>query len=298
MSRKGFTLIELLIVIAIIAILAAILFPVFAQAREKARATACLSNLKQLGLGITQYEQDYDECVPCGRNAWGSGKGWAGEILPYVKSLGVYLCPSDTGPNDVISYALNANLVSARYTNPPTNTLVAPVPAPVSMLTSPSKTVQLFEVTNGSSLTIDANDTNSPAGFGTSVVSSYTLNGTNGSVSGSTTSATALKYATGVFANASPVGDTVDNNPADITGTNSFFTGTDGRHQVGSNFLMADNHAKWMRASLIGSGDDATYGGAILGTCPPVLNTKAPTVDCALDASSKPFAYAATFALH
>lgn len=66
MSRKGFTLIELLVVIAIIAILAAILFPVFAQAREQARSTSCLSNMKQLGLALKMYAQDYDEEYPMG----------------------------------------------------------------------------------------------------------------------------------------------------------------------------------------------------------------------------------------
>src|SRR5438105_732485 len=63
-GRNGFTLIELLVVIAIIAILAAILFPVFARARDNARRSACQSNLKQIGLGVLQYVQDYDERLP------------------------------------------------------------------------------------------------------------------------------------------------------------------------------------------------------------------------------------------
>src|SRR5215203_5649261 len=76
MKRRGFTLIELLVVIAIIAILAAILFPVFAQARAKARQAACLSNMKQLGTGLTMYCQDYDEIVP--GNAAGGQSDQAG----------------------------------------------------------------------------------------------------------------------------------------------------------------------------------------------------------------------------
>jgi len=105
MRRHGFTLIELLVVIAIIAILAAILFPVFAQAREKARQASCQSNLKQIGLAVRMYSQDYDERFPTGnnpdnntcagvvyRNGW---RGWIGNgLFPYIKNVQVFLCPS------------------------------------------------------------------------------------------------------------------------------------------------------------------------------------------------------------
>lgn len=110
MQRKqGFTLIELLVVIAIIAILAAILFPVFAQAREKARQTSCLSNLKQIGLAFKMYVQDYDEkwpqCdpIPGGDNSPGQngsiGKdfgfsGWiSNALISYTKNQQIYICP-------------------------------------------------------------------------------------------------------------------------------------------------------------------------------------------------------------
>ncbi|MFH1855114.1 MAG: DUF1559 domain-containing protein [bacterium] len=92
-TRKGFTLIELLVVIAIIAILAAILFPVFAKAREKARQTSCLSNVKQLALGMIMYVQDYDETFPTS-GVWGVDPIWPHQIQPYVKNWQLYKCPS------------------------------------------------------------------------------------------------------------------------------------------------------------------------------------------------------------
>jgi prepilin-type N-terminal cleavage/methylation domain-containing protein/prepilin-type processing-associated H-X9-DG protein len=94
-NHRAFTLIELLVVIAIIALLAAILFPVFARARENARRASCSSNLKQIGLGILQYKQDYDERFPLDDTNDVNTVGWAYIIQPYVKSEQVFQCPSD-----------------------------------------------------------------------------------------------------------------------------------------------------------------------------------------------------------
>ena len=107
--RFAFTLIELLVVIAIISILASILFPVFARARENARRASCTSNMKQLGLSVMMYKQDYDgkfpkagwaDNLPCPDGSGDMcGASWEVKIYPYVKSLQVYVCPSDSNSN-------------------------------------------------------------------------------------------------------------------------------------------------------------------------------------------------------
>ena len=103
-TRHAFTLIELLVVIAIIAILAAILFPVFAQARDKARQTSCLSNIKQIGLGLMMYVQDSDETYPGALQPSPTINGGSTsdqrmpldmQILPYTKNDQIWKCPSD-----------------------------------------------------------------------------------------------------------------------------------------------------------------------------------------------------------
>ena len=97
-SRRGFTLIELLVVIAIIAILAAILFPVFSRARAKARQAACQSNMKQLGLAMTMYSQDYDSTLPMYSMLFGNGADnstWDVVILPYMKNRQILFCPDN-----------------------------------------------------------------------------------------------------------------------------------------------------------------------------------------------------------
>lgn len=96
-ARHGFTLIELLVVIAIISILAAILFPVFARAREQARKAACMSNLKQIGLGMTMYVQDYDGTFPVGWRDAAVDVYWYQVLQPYIKNKQVFICPT-AGP--------------------------------------------------------------------------------------------------------------------------------------------------------------------------------------------------------
>jgi prepilin-type N-terminal cleavage/methylation domain-containing protein len=110
-TRTGFTLIELLVVIAIIAILAAILFPVFAQARESARRSGCQSNMKQVTTAILMYAQDYDETLPYQQDGdlcdYGKSSHavWINSTMPYVKNKQVWWCPSTDKwaplPNDV-----------------------------------------------------------------------------------------------------------------------------------------------------------------------------------------------------
>lgn len=144
-SKFGFTLIELLIVIAIIALLAAILFPVFSRARESARRASCQSNLKQIGLGLLQYSQDYDEMMVAGyfgannRNTVttvGSANynyKWMDAVFPYVQSEQIFTCPSDRGNkrkykfksgDDFGSYIINMSYIDlGDIASGPTNNL-------------------------------------------------------------------------------------------------------------------------------------------------------------------------------
>ena len=170
-SRKAFTLIELLVVIAIIAILAAILFPVFAQAREKARAISCLSNLKQIGTASMMYVQDYDETiVPAGNrylhqhvqcfngdtNTSYSWVDWEIPLIPYIKSPDIFKCP-DRPQFGCFGYAMNTESSDDDYPgapsppgewavgvadNQPTN---AVTPVTLSTLDSPAECLFIYD---------------------------------------------------------------------------------------------------------------------------------------------------------
>lgn len=286
---KAFTLIELLVVIAIIAILAAILFPVFAQAREKARAITCISNLKQLGLAVAQYNQDYDDTMPNGCNPWGEETGWAWQIYPYVKSVGVFQCPDDNsigdkyGESKSTSYGINSNINEAMInlatkTGPPN-----PIPGGASLAKfgAPASTVLLFEVQNVAYDDVSAfggtfSATNveytggysgygnydneyygmSPSGDGRGAISDagggVDPDGTNGGPTAADCNGPCLKYATGYLLGSYP---------------GPQFTTAQGRHQGGSNFLMADSHAKWLRGSQVGAGINNPLSGSAWGVC-------------------------------
>ena len=146
--RRGFTLIELLVVIAIIAILAAILFPVFARAREKARASSCLSNVKQILLAFLMYAQDYDERTPLNMSYSPTVCHWYNTLVPYMKNDGILRCPSepDLARSYAQPYAWGYYKLSA---GPITNTYGGGIP--LAKIRRPSEVMAFGEVrTNGS----------------------------------------------------------------------------------------------------------------------------------------------------
>ncbi len=127
--RYGVTLLEVLSVVGIIALMVAVLFPVFQKARESHPHGSCQSNLKQLGLAYIQYTQDSNEVFPSGVNA--AGNGWAGKLYLFIKSTSVYRCPDESAPTPAVSYAQNQNLTGQSS----------------AVFTAPAATVELYEFT-------------------------------------------------------------------------------------------------------------------------------------------------------
>lgn len=265
-TRKGFTLIELLVVIAIIAILAAILFPVYASAREKARQTTCASNLKQLGSGVSQYVQDYDDTFPAGVAAPGNGcTGWAGQLLPYVQSKVAYTCPDDTSLQNGsgVSFAMNSNMEVDTWSG----SLSYKQAIQLSQLASPAKTINLFEIWHG--------------GMSIAIGEKSSMGGNGSTSSGNAwiqLGYTSADYDTGVFGNITPQTQfnvTWINDGYSTTGTHNFKSAT-GRHSGGADYLFLDGHVKWLRPEQVSAGaTNKTIGDAgTAGNAPTAANTQ------------------------
>ncbi len=211
-KKLGFTLIELLVVIAIIAILAAILFPVFARARENARRTSCLSNVKQMGLALMQYAQDYDETLPHyafattqmppdgvpAFDAW----FWYQMTFPYHKSRQSYICPSSPKQDTPTFFNYGANVLVL------TNGTFFP-PLKLAAISATASTYMFMD-----------------AGI-------YAMNLTDATTAGG------AYYLPG--AGGAGVAGTTDY-PSDFN---------NGRHLGGVNVGFADGHAKWLRSSVV-----------------------------------------------
>lgn len=235
MNRKAFTLIELLVVIAIIAILAAILFPVFAQAREKARAISCLSNQKQIAMGITMYVQDYDETFPeMPYDALNTPPTsvltfWTDQIQPYIKNKNIFNCP-DSGANEDsyasgkypapdyhVSYAVSEYVFNQDHSHSGPETLAA-MGAPAEMgLTGDGRWAYTYH-----NCIADA----------------------NGLFTGYWLESDPLTQAWGY---------------GDFKG-NLNSPSRDLHHSNGANFSFVDGHAKWDKLSLIAPADDGPDG--------------------------------------
>jgi prepilin-type N-terminal cleavage/methylation domain-containing protein/prepilin-type processing-associated H-X9-DG protein len=269
-SSQGFTLIEILIVVAIIALLAAILFPAFARARDKARQAACASNLKQLGMAFVQYTQDYDEYYPPGisnisTNTYTQtfGHGWGAQLYPYVKSPAAYTCPNvykvtlpvggsyPTPPMYFMDYALNSAVTVIWDSNN------YGAGRAMTRFNVPAKTVMLFEVSGnaqadlmpggGQESTGDSNNPGdywSPAGIGID----------DKLITRASTFAGGSAYATGCLGKR-----TGSNCPIDVK--DGKFLATTGWHSEGANYLLGDGHVKWYRGENVSPG----YAAALTG---------------------------------
>jgi prepilin-type N-terminal cleavage/methylation domain-containing protein/prepilin-type processing-associated H-X9-DG protein len=277
-SRRGFTLIELLVVIAIIAILASILFPVFARARENARRSSCLSNMKQQGLGVMQYTQDYDEkypqayYYPDNSSSSGGYAHWSGLIQPYVKSNQLFVCPSDKNgglaPTNFTGNNSGAGVPAGQTAQNAVNDIQAPrlsytanelVMPRARKSTDPSHVVSLSAVDTAAEVIMLAELSDNPAAIndssaasGVAFKSHRPTNGINCGASGVYDGESA-----GCVNAASNAALTPADARAAYTAANAAGGSGAGNHHIcyvaadrhldGSNYAFADGHAKWYK---------------------------------------------------
>jgi prepilin-type N-terminal cleavage/methylation domain-containing protein/prepilin-type processing-associated H-X9-DG protein len=268
-SRAGFTLIELLVVIAIISILAAILFPVFAQARNTARQSSCLSNQKQIGLALMQYAQNFDETYPScyyyvnGATSADGYVQWSGSIQPYCKNTGIFVCPQHkskgwsptnfttsnapagqtpqtAGVDDIqvprLSYVPNELLLPRKK--------YAAVPQSVvglSMVDAPADVIIIAEYTNN----VNALKGTSATG-GIAIKSHRPTSGVK-LVSGGVFDGETWANGSGLMAlTADEAWSAVSAGAVDGTGQHHICYSDPSQHDGGANYVFADGHAKWM----------------------------------------------------
>lgn len=250
--QRGFTLIELLVVIAIIAILAAILFPVFAKAREKARQTSCLSNMKQIGLGLTSYCADYDDTLPLsytylnGSGGAGGYNHWSGAVRPYVMNDQLYVCASDknkgltpTNPFDLqaprISYIANETVMGRPRPHYKAVGL-GEIEEPASLIMIGEITDYPYAIGGSSGPSGVAYKSHRPA----NVLSAACTNNDSAPAGPPFTQAT-MSQCQAAFDQAAALTTMLAEGP-----THAIYL-SPGRHNGGSNYAYCDGHAKWSR---------------------------------------------------
>jgi len=287
-ARKGFTLIELLVVIAIIAILAAILFPVFAKAREKARQITCASNLKQIGIGIAMYVQDFDEDYPngtdnvlTGANASADCNGWPALLYPYEKSVGILHCPDDptqpvattaavvapalpTGTELVPeSYGLNSNIFGEKDSSFSSVDLTV-VGYEVSGVVGDPTVVNDEGGASGNGIPVAAVDTPTGVATGTNTGPGTLSSGEDNAIAGAYGAGT-VYYETGYLAGTGCATSATACAGYDLSNNGA------GLHTGGSNYLFADSHVKWVNPGSIyaGANNTNTASGSTVAICSP-----------------------------
>lgn len=241
-GKKAFTLIELLVVISIIALLAAILFPVFQRARESARRSSCQSNQKQIGIGIMQYVQDYDDRVPLvsvagppnAATPWDTSMGpygWADSLQPYLQSVQIYECPSDKYPHQKVS-APNA----ASYTDYFYNSQMCE-----SAPTLLNRGKHLAQLTTASNTILLGEWTGAPYGYSR-------LNWPGGNLAYVGLNHTQWIPFVGTSTTLTEIG------PVNYSNCQ--------RHFEGSNYLFADGHVKWIQGDTPNSTTKISVAGS------------------------------------
>lgn len=277
MKRRGFTLIELLVVIAIIAILAAILFPVFARARENAKRSSCANNLKQIGMGMLQYTQDYDEkSLPnsvTGSLLGAPGFSWPVLIYPYTKSRQILRCPSNTKniftasnpalpQENTLNYSYNSYLGgqscggsgSSYYPNVPGGRNLA-------QITLPSQTPMVVEAIGVPYPAGNEKQDTSLVFLCAGLVANVPTFGVlQGRVLSSATDTQTNNSLTAPFTGANPLVPNLGSGAGAPTGTGMGAPGGT-IHFDGTNFLFCDGHVKFLKSPA---------PNAPTGTLPPI----------------------------